>query len=341
MISKFINLRTYSKFVSFSVLVLIFYGALVKSHEAGLAVPDWPTSFGENMFLFHPSKWIGIIYYEHVHRLIASFIGLLTLILAMWLWVKEERTTVKLLGFFALFLVIIQGVLGGLTVIYKLPLVVSASHGVLAQTFLCITLMIAYSQSREWSERDQSRVRGAESEVFSWAIVLLGLVFMQLIVGAVMRHLEAGLAVLDFPRMAGAFFPTINSDMLALINNKRSALNMPAVDAMQVAIHILHRVGALIVFVATCGFLVVAKGKWAELSPRVRMAVHLYVFALLAQISLGIFSVLSLREPVLTSLHVVTGAALLGSTLLMAMRTYSGVKDPVTFKSRQPTAGVS
>ena len=97
-----------------ATLALIGIGGLVTSHGAGLAVPDWPTTYGYNMFLFPPSFWIGGIFYEHTHRLFASFVGLLTTILAIWLWLREPRKWLRWLGVIALFAVVLQGILGGL-----------------------------------------------------------------------------------------------------------------------------------------------------------------------------------------------------------------------------------
>src|SRR5664279_3991408 len=99
-----------------ATLFLICSGGMVTSKGVGLAVPDWPTTFGYNMFLFPVSKWVGGIFFEHTHRLIASTVGFLTIILTVWLCLDEERPWVRRLGFIALAAVILQGVLGGLRV---------------------------------------------------------------------------------------------------------------------------------------------------------------------------------------------------------------------------------
>ena len=113
-----------------STLFLIFAGGMVTSTGSGLAVPDWPLSYGT---LFPPM--IGGVFYEHGHRMIATVVGFLTLCLAVWLWFKEERQWVKVLGLCCLGAVIVQGLLGGITVLFYLPTLVSVAHGVLAQTF--------------------------------------------------------------------------------------------------------------------------------------------------------------------------------------------------------------
>ena len=96
-----------------ATLALLGIGGLVTSHGAGMAVPDWPNTYGYNMFLFPPSKWVGGIFYEHSHRLVASGVGLLTTILAVWLWLRESRAWLRWLGVIAFFGVVFQGLLGG------------------------------------------------------------------------------------------------------------------------------------------------------------------------------------------------------------------------------------
>src|SRR5262250_1599001 len=107
-------LHWFSRFVAACTVLLILAGSLVTSHDAGLSVPDWPTSYGWNMFTFPPSMWVANIIYEHGHRLIASSVGFLTIVLASWLWAVEKRRWLKRLGLAALGAVILQGLLGGL-----------------------------------------------------------------------------------------------------------------------------------------------------------------------------------------------------------------------------------
>ncbi len=114
-------LHRFAKFVAACTVLLVLAGSLVTSTDSGLAVPDWPTSYGWNMFTFPPSMWVGGIFYEHGHRLIASTVGFLTIILAVWLWLTEPRRWMRWLGVVALGTVIVQGVLGGFTVLFFLP----------------------------------------------------------------------------------------------------------------------------------------------------------------------------------------------------------------------------
>src|SRR5215510_11261535 len=111
-----IGLHRFALLTACSTAFLIFVGGLVTSNEAGLSVPDWPTTYGWNMFTFPYSKWVGGIFYEHGHRLVASFVGFLTVGLTIWTWMKESRKWLRTLSLVALGAVITQGILGGLTV---------------------------------------------------------------------------------------------------------------------------------------------------------------------------------------------------------------------------------
>ena len=144
-------LRRFSKLTVFATLFLIFVGALVKSFEVGLSVPDWPTTYGFQMFAFPWSDMVGGIFYEHSHRMLATIVGAMTLGLSIWLSFSETRVNVKKLGYLSLILVITQGLIGGLTVMFFLPTAISMIHGITAQTFFLIIILIAYSLSIEFS----------------------------------------------------------------------------------------------------------------------------------------------------------------------------------------------
>src|SRR5215468_6575807 len=144
-------LHRFAKFLVACTVLLILAGSLVTSHDAGLSVPDWPTTYGWNMFAFPPSMWVANIFYEHGHRLIASTVGFLTIILAAWLWLAERnRPWLRWLGVAALGAVIAQGVLGGITVLFFLPPAVSIGHAGLAQIFFCLTVTLAVVTSPGW-----------------------------------------------------------------------------------------------------------------------------------------------------------------------------------------------
>src|SRR6266705_63351 len=142
-------LNRFAWFTAFATLLLICSGGMVTSKGVGLAVPDWPTTFGYNMFLFPVSKWIGGIFFEHTHRLIASAVGFLTIILAIWLWRSEDRQWVRNLGVIAVAAVILQGVLGGLRVT-MLKDEIGIFHACLAQAFLGLIVLIALVTTNFW-----------------------------------------------------------------------------------------------------------------------------------------------------------------------------------------------
>ena len=299
-------------------LTLIFMGALVKSHDAGLSVPDWPTTYGQNMFLFPPSQWRANIFYEHTHRLVASLVGFVTLALCGWALVRDRRTWVRACTAAALALVILQGVLGGLTVLLLLPASVSVAHGVLAQSFLLVTVFLAYAFSKRRAQRTDIEGDRATAR---WALALVAAVWIQLVIGAVVRHTESGLAIPDFPTMGGRWIPAFDSGMLAWINNWRfehalgSGAQLPDVTAGQVAIHAVHRFFAIVVAAVCCGLVRTA---WSgRIAHRAAAGAGVLV---LAQIVLGIVTVLTERQPLFTSLHVVTGACLLAAAWFCALQ---------------------
>jgi len=158
----------------------------VTSHDAGLSVPDWPTSFGS---LYKIPPMVGGVQYEHGHRMVAQFVGFLTIVLAVWTWRADARGWMRRLGLAALTLVIVQGILGGITVLYYLPPAVSTAHATLAQTFFSTVVLMALFTSREWRE-SQTRmildVRRPRLQALTRATTAA--IFLQLILGAAFRH---------------------------------------------------------------------------------------------------------------------------------------------------------
>src|SRR5438094_3256751 len=177
-----------------ATFVLLFVGGLVTSTGSGLAVPDWPLSFGQ---VFPPM--VGGVLFEHGHRLVAALVGCLTLVLALWIAVGEPRPMVRAAGRLALFAVVLQGVLGGVTVLYKLPLAVSVAHACLGQMFFCLTVALAVLTGTEW----RAPLPAASSALPAVAGATTALVFGQLLLGAFVRHMGAGLAIPDFPLAFG------------------------------------------------------------------------------------------------------------------------------------------
>src|SRR5262249_9878095 len=198
-----IALHRFILFTTCCTAFLIFVGGLVTSTESGLSVPDWPTTYGWNMFLFPYSKWVGGIFYEHGHRLVASFVGFLTVVLTIWIHWKDRRTWVKRLSLVALGAVIAQGVLGGLTVRYWLPTSISMTHACLAQTFFCLTIALAWFTSPSF-KRGLPIVKERHSlRLPVLCTAATAVVYLQLLMGALMRHTKSGLSIPDFPLAFG------------------------------------------------------------------------------------------------------------------------------------------
>jgi cytochrome c oxidase assembly protein subunit 15 len=289
-------LHRFAKVVVAATVVLILAGSLVTSHDAGLSVPDWPTSYGWNMFTFPPSMWVANILYEHGHRLIASTVGFLTIILAAWLWIVE-RGWLRWLGVAALGTVVAQGVLGGITVLFFLPPAVSTAHAGLAEIFFCLTVAIALFTSPGW-KREGS---GTEPSVRALATATTVLIYTQILIGATMRHTGAGLAIPDFPLMFGGIVPDHWDP--------------------KIAVHFAHRVGALVVMLAVAATLTVVLAKHRH--ERALVAPALLLDSLvLAQITLGALTVLSRRDPWINSAHVVCGALVLTTSLVLTLRAW-------------------
>ncbi len=291
---------------------LIAVGGLVTSHEAGMAVPDWPTSYGYNMFLFPISKWVGGIFYEHSHRLFASGVGFLTTILAVWLWVKEPRRWVRWLGVAAFFSVVLQGVLGGLRVTL-LKAQIGIFHAILAQMFLVLLCAIALFTSSWWSRLAESERRAFMlSRRLSYLLAgATCLILFQLALGATMRHQHAGLAVPDFPLAYGKVWPPMDAASLVSINQWRADVrDFGPVTAFQIGLHMTHRLTAFVILIAVGAF---AWGVHRELGFQTRLARLAWGwFGLaLSQLLLGILTVWSNKAADVATLHVVLGAATL------------------------------
>ena len=309
------GLRRFSKLTCFSTLFLIFAGGMVTSTGSGLAVPDWPLSYGT---LFPPM--VGGIFYEHGHRMVATTVGFFVLCLTIWLGIKEKRRWVRHLGIAALGAVVLQGILGGLTVLFLLPTAISASHAVLAQTFFIITIVIAYSLSLERERRASLPERERIYPGFLRMVFVLGvLIYVQLILGALMRHTESGLAIPDFPTMGGYWIPPFNDTMLRHINDWRFDHNLPSVTMAQVLIHFVHRAGAVLIAV-TVGLLNIVAARQKIADKNVIWTILALNALIVIQICLGIVTVLSEKSPHITSTHVMTGAATLGVVVLLLLR---------------------
>jgi heme a synthase len=198
--------RAHHRFVVFAAcctFLLLIAGALVTSNDAGLSVPDWPTSFG-SLYRIPPLK--GGVLYEHGHRMVAVFIGTLTMVLASWTQLVERRAWMRLMGWTALGTVIAQGLLGGLTVKFQLPPAISTAHATIGQTFFCIVASMALFTSRRWvNDPPLVSVDAHSSSLATRASVAVGCVWMQLVLGAAFRR--SGLKLI--PHLVGACVVTV------------------------------------------------------------------------------------------------------------------------------------
>ncbi len=313
------GLHRFAQLLCGATFLLLVAGGLVTSTGSGLSVPDWPTSYGYNMFTFPPSKWVGGIRFEHTHRLIASVVGFLTIVLAVWLLRREPRRWVRLLGLAALLAVVVQGLLGGLTVILLLPTAISVSHASLAQSYFCLVVAIAVVTSREWQAEQTEPGAPDLARVHRLAVLATAVVFLQLVLGAIMRHAEAGLAIPDFPLAFGRLVPPL--------------------DSGKVAIHFAHRLGAILVTIAIA-LLVTRVVTSHRREARLTRPSLLLLGLVAAQVSLGAATVLTRKEALLTTAHVVTGALILATSLLVALRSYrpKGLGAPAEPPSRERSA---
>jgi cytochrome c oxidase assembly protein subunit 15 len=170
-----------------ATFLLIVIGGIVTSTDSGLAVPDWPTTFGYNMFLYPLSEMVGGILYEHSHRLMGSLVGLLTVGLFVFILAKDSRKWLKWLGLAALIAVIVQGILGGLRVT-QINRNFAIVHACLAQAFFALLCGIAWFTSRDWWKDRIASVNGTGQKLRRLSLITTCLIYMQLIFGAILRH---------------------------------------------------------------------------------------------------------------------------------------------------------
>jgi len=279
--------------------LLIIAGALVTSNDAGLSVPDWPTSFGS---WYKIPKLVGGVKFEHTHRMIAQVAGLLTIVLAVWAWRAEKRLWMRILSFAALGTVIAQGVLGGLTVLFYLPPLVSSAHAMLAQTFFCLAVAMAMFTGRKWiEEQPQVEFDQRRPSLFTLTLLSIFVLYVQLILGAMFRH--HGLSW--WPHMAHAAVVSFVLSWTAVralsVYSHIEAVRRPAIALL-----------ALVIMQLCLGFAAfltrVAWGKDA-VQPELPMVVS-------------------------TVAHVAVGALLLATAVILAIQVWRHV--PVAFEERLP-----
>ena len=300
--------------------VLLCSGGLVTSHGAGMAVPDWPNSFGYNIFLFPISRWVGGIFYEHTHRLIASWIGLMTVILAIALWLVEPRRWVKVFAVAAVIAVCVQGILGGLRFVL-IKNEIGVFHALLAQSFFVAISILAIVTSRSFAEK-----RWADYEPHPtlrwWALAATVLIFGQLGIGATMRHEHIGLSIPDFPLAYGNWLPDISSVAIERINAQRIADGEMKTNAVQIWIQMAHRMLALLIAAAVGLF------AWkARRSARViQLWSWLWIAMISLQIGLGAWTIWSDKAADVATAHMALAALSLLVGAILAFRLFCGAR---------------
>lgn len=265
---------------------LLFVGGLVTSMGAGLAVPDWPTTFGYNMFLYPWAKMVGGIFYEHSHRLIGSLVGLLTVALAATLWWKESQPWLRWLGVVALVAVIIQGVLGGLRVVL-LQHTLAIIHACFAQAFFVLAASLTLFTSMEWRTPPvQKRIPDGD-RIRRLALLTVVLMYGQLICGAVLRH-TGEWAVVHF---VGAALVALHIALLS-VRVRQSAADIPGISRPAILLD------CLLIFQLLLG-LGAYVGKYTEIG----MALNPFLI-------------------LLATSHVVVGAFMLVTGVVLTLRAY-------------------
>jgi cytochrome c oxidase assembly protein subunit 15 len=302
-------LRRFALFTAIATLFLICSGGMVTSKGVGLAVPDWPTTFGYNMFLFPISKWVGGIFFEHVHRLIASTVGLLTIVLTVWLWRAESRRWLRNLGFAALGLVILQGVLGGLRVT-MLKDEIGVFHACLAQMFFGLLVVIALATSRWWQRIPPTAFPMARARTLARiAIFTTAAIYTQLALGATMRHEHRDLAILDFPAAYGRLIPDVSPQEIAEINKWRNARALSEVTPFHIWLQVAHRFLAVIIAAGVIACLICVR-RDRHFQPLTRFS-DAWFLLLAAQITLGAWVIWSNKAADIATAHVAGGAIML------------------------------
>lgn len=303
-------LASFAKLGSVWVFVLVTLGAFTTTIGAGMAFSDWPLSNGS----VNPHGWLTEIdkFAEHSHRLSGTMMGLITIILAIWLHRAEGRGWLRRLGWWALAIVLFQGLLGGTRVMFdrihvpgfemSLGQMLRIPHGVLAQVYVCVLFAIAAGVSRPWIENTVGTASEWVRRLGWWCAVLL---LVQLTIAATMRHNYAGMAIPTFP------FSTVEGNLL------------PAHWDYRVALQFIHRVMAGVIGVA---ILVYSHFLWRDrsLHPLLRGASLVLVGLVMLQICLGAQIIWTGRSVYMTTGHVIIGALTLATTFGVAFSTYRG-----------------
>lgn len=280
-----------------ATFVLVFAGGLVTSTGSAMAVPSWPLDAGRLI----PQQWNPGVIFEWGHRAVAGTVSILTLTLALWVWMAERRAWLRYTALAAFGMVLVQAVLGGITVRLNLPLAVAVAHAMTGQAFFCLMVALALFTNPRWETTAPLAPRAGRAPLAPLAAATTAIIYLQIIVGAIMRHMHAGLAIPDFPLAFGHLVPPMFS--------------------LPIAVNFAHRCGALIVTAMVLWTVARALRQYPEEQALCRPARGL--LALLAvQIGLGAATVLSRRAVIPTTSHVAVGAAVLATCLALTLRAW-------------------
>lgn len=307
-------------------LVLLCFGGLVTSKGAGMAVPDWPTSFGYNMFFFPWSMMVGGIFYEHSHRLLGALVGVLATAQMAWIWLAERRRWLKGAAAAAVILVVFQGVLGGLRVVWAKDQI-GIVHAIMGQSFFVLISAIALWSSGYWGRVEKCSIGGGLAGLggvrrAGW--LLLGLVVAQLVMAATMRHAHRGLSIPDFPLAYGAIWPDLDPASIISINAWRGeALGLPETTAGLIVLQLAHRALAVVAVAVAC--VLFARARRLADGAGVAVWAGTLLGLMGIQFLLGAWTVWSNKAADIATAHVATGALLLaGVSLLLIVVTRLG-----------------
>ena len=287
-------LHPFAVLLASATLVLIFVGGLVKSTGSELSVPDWPLAFGKLI----PSLQGGVLF-EYSHRVVAGIVSVLTLAFMILAIMREPRRWVRNLAVLAFALVITQAVLGGITVLFLIPLPIAMAHTATANAFFCVVVALAIFTSPWFIETEPRKETPALLPLAVLSAITTAIIYAQIMIGALMRHLGAGLAIPDFPTAFGGLIPPL--------------------DNGYVVVNFAHRCGALVVSCFVAWTVTRVMRKHREETALRRPALALIVL-LTAQICLGAVTIWSMRAVLPTTAHVAIGAAVLVSSLTLTIR---------------------
>lgn len=288
------SLHAFTVAVAVATGCLLFVGGLVTSTGSGLAVPDWPLSYGQVF-----PRMTGGVLFEHGHRLWAATVGVLTVVLALWLARAEPRRWVRWLGVGALLAVVAQGTLGGLTVLLRLPVAVSVAHAGLAELFFCLTVTIALVTSPGWLASVPAAPDSGAPPLRTLSAVTAGVVYLQILAGALIRHTGAGLAIPDFPLSFGRLVPPLTSQLVLYAFAHRFGAALVTVFALWTAGRIFRRHAGV---------------------PQLTRPALILVALLGWQIFLGAAIIWTRKAVVPTTTHLLSGALILATSVVIALR---------------------